>query len=211
VTGDGARALGRRLRPRLGPAGAAPASDPAAERLARAARERTLGRNFATGTAFADPRGSTHRIEATFEWDLAAGYRRHVLRFGDLIAEVVRDASGDHVRDEFACWVGTSAAEQDDTLEPRLELREWDAPPATKTAWRVAYAPAEPQPDGSTLVRWTGFVADGEAVIGPDGLLRRVRIEDHGQATGRTTWRTVEVAFTGFPAAIAHVRAEPAC
>ena len=54
----------------------------------------------------------------------------------------------------------------------------------------MAYAPPEALPDGTTLVRWTGFVADGEAVIGPDGLLRRVRIEDHQEADGRTAFRT---------------------
>jgi hypothetical protein len=75
----------------------------------------------------------------------------------------------------------------------------------------VSYAPAEPQPDGSTLVRWTGFVADGEAVIAPDGRLRRVRIADLGQVLGRTSWRIVEIVFTGFPATITPVRPEPQC
>jgi hypothetical protein len=211
VTGEGAPAFGRRLRPRLGPGTPAPRSDADAERLARAARERTLGKNAAFGTAFAIPHGFSRRIEGTFEWDLAARYQRNVLRFGNVTAEVVRNARDNYVRDEFPCWGKTSPAEDDDALEPRLELRQWDAPPATATSWRVAYAPAEPQPDGSTLVRWTGFVADGEALIGPDGLLRRVRIDDHRQAIGRTIWRTVEIAFTGFPATVAQVVPEPAC
>jgi len=209
LTGHDTRLLVRRLRPRLGPAGAAPASDAAAERLAREARRRTLAMPRVTGTAAATLGGN--RIEGTFEWDLPARYRHNVLRFGTLVGDVVRDPTGDYVRDEFPCWGGTSPAEQDDTLEARLELQEWNAPPSSATAWRVAYAPAEPQPDGSTLVRWTGFVADGEAVIAPDGRLARVRIDDHGQATGRTAWRTVEIAFTGFPAAITPVRPEPAC
>jgi hypothetical protein len=197
LVGRETRLLVRRLQPALGPPAAAAASDAAAEQLARDARRRTLAMPRVTGTAAATLRG--RRIEGTFEWDRT------------IVGEVVRDRTGDYVRDEFACWGGTSPAERDDALEPRLELQEWNAPPATASAWRVAYAPAQPQADGSTLVRWTGFVADGEAVIGPDGHLQRVRIVDHGQAQGRTAWRTVEVAFTGFPVAITPVRPEPAC
>ena len=53
-------------------------------------------------------------------------------------------------------------------------------------------------------MRWTGFVAGGEAVIGPDGLTAAACASvDHGEAEGRTAWRTVEIAFTGFPAAVA--------
>jgi hypothetical protein len=117
------------------------------------------------------------------------------------------------VRDDPpTCWGGTSPAAQDDTLEPRLEMSEQDIPPATTRAWRVSYGPAEPQPDGSTLVRWTGFVSDGFAVVGADGLLRRVHADDHGEAQGmRTDWRSVDIAFTAFPAVIAPVSPTPAC
>jgi hypothetical protein len=75
----------------------------------------------------------------------------------------------------------------------------------------VSYAPPERLPDGATRLRWTGFVADGEAVVGTDGRMRFVRIDDHGQARGRTTWRTVRIDFAGFPSAIAPVLPEPAC
>ena len=213
VTGDGARSFARRLRTRLGPTSAPPASDAAAEKLARDARRRTLAMARVTGTASVTAWGFDGQVDGTFEWDLPAGYRRQVFRFGDVFEEVVRNGDDNSLRssEQPACWGGTSEAENDDALEPRLELQEWNAPPATATSWRVAYAPAEPQPDGSTLVRWTGFVADGEAVIAPDGRLRRVRIEDHRQATGRTIRRTVEIAFTGFPAAITPVRPEPDC
>jgi hypothetical protein len=209
VAGSGAPAFGRRVHAFLGRPGPVPASDAAAERLAREARRRTLAMARVQGTAAATLGG--RRIEGTFAWDLPAGYRHQAFRYGTILGEVVRDRTGDYVRDEFPCWGATSPAAQDDALEPRLELQEWNAPPATATAWRVAYAPAEPQPDGSTLVRWTGFVADGEAVIAPDGRLARVLVEDHGQAVGRTAWRTVEIGFTGFPAAITPVRTEPRC
>jgi hypothetical protein len=60
-------------------------------------------------------------------------------------------------------------------------------------------------------IHWTGFVADGEALIGPDGLLRSVRIVDHGQALGRTVWRVLEVDFTSFPVTLAPVTPAPPC
>ena len=66
-------------------------------------------------------------------------------------------------------------------------------------------------PDRTRIIRWTGFVADGEAIVGTDGLLQRVRIDDHHMARGRSSWQRVEVAFTGFPAAIPHVSPQPAC
>ena len=151
-------------------------------------------------------------IPATFEWDLPAGYRYQVTRFGSIVAEVVRDSAGDHVREETTCWGGTSPAESDDTLEPRLELQEWNAPPASAMAWRIGYSPAEPQPDGSTLVRWDGLRRlDGEAV---DRSRRAAAARpDRGPRPSlwRTGWRTVEIAFTGFPAAITPVRPEPPC
>jgi hypothetical protein len=213
VTGDGARAFARRLRPRLGPASAPPASDAAAEKLARDARRRTLAMARVTGTASVTSWESDGRIDGTFEWDLPAGYRHHAMTFGNFVEDVVRTPAENRLRtdDRPDCWSFTPDAEEDDAFEPRLELQEWNAPPATATSWRVAYAPAEPQPDDSTLVRWTGYVADGEAVIASDGRLRRVRIEDHRTASGRTAWRTLEIAFTGFPAAITPVRTEPAC
>ena len=206
VTGDGARTLARRLKPRLG-RGPLPSSDAAAERLARDARRRTLAMARVTGTASVTAWDFEGQIGATFEWDLPADYRHLVYGASE---EVVRTGSEHQYRtvDRPECWGFTVEPESDDALEPRLELQEWNAPPATATSWRVSYAPAEPQPDGSTLVRWTGFVADGSAVIAPDGRLSRVRIEDHRQALGRTAWRTVEIAFTGFPAAITPVRTE---
>ena len=210
VTGDGARAFARRLKFRLGPSGPAPRSDAAAEKLARDARRRTLAMVRVSGTAAVTAWDHELRIDSTFEWDLPAGYRHLVYGAGE---EVVRSGSEHRYRtvDRPECWGSTVEPESDDALEPRLELQEWNAPPATATSWRVSYAPAEPQPDGSTLVRWTGFVADGSAVIAPDGRLRSVRMEDHRQALGRTAWRTVEIAFTGVPAAITPVRTEPSC
>jgi hypothetical protein len=53
ASGPGAAALASKLHPRLGPAKPVPASDAAAEQLARAARKRTLGEARATGTAVA--------------------------------------------------------------------------------------------------------------------------------------------------------------
>ncbi len=210
VTGDGARAFARRLKFRLGPSGPAPRSDAAAEKLARDARRRTLAMARVTGTASVTAWDFEGQIGATFEWDLPADYRHLVYGASE---EVVRTGSEYQYRtvDRPECWGFTVEPESDDALEPRLELQEWNAPPATATSWRVSYAPAEPQPDGSTLVRWTGFVADGSAVIAPDGRLSRVRIDDHRQALGRTGWRTVEIAFTGFPASITPVRPEPDC
>ena len=74
------------------------------------------------------------------------------------VEEVVRDRTrAPYLRVDVRSAGGAPAEpESDDALEPRLELQEWNAPPATATSWRVTYAPAEPQPDGSTLVRWTG-------------------------------------------------------
>lgn len=212
VTGHGARSIAGRLHAKLGPPGPAPPSDAAAERLARLARARTLGQPRVVGTAFALPFGRRLRIESAWEWDLSAGYTHQIQRFAGTQAEVVRDASGGYIRvNDATCWIRTRPAEEDDALEPRLELHEWDAPPSSSTAWRVAYAPTEAQPDGSIRLRWTAFVADGEALIGADGLLQSVRIVDHHRAVGRTTWRVVEVAFTQFPAAVAPVLPRPAC
>ena len=182
------------------------------EQLARAARKLTLGSVRATGTAVAVYKRA--RLTATWEWDLAAKYFHHITQYGSIAAEVLRRPDGDYLRDDgffIGCWGGTSSAEQDDALEPRLELQEWDAPPSSKTAWRVSYAPAEAITDGTTRLRWTGFVASGEAIVGPDGLLRSVRIDDHGQARGRTVWSSVQVTFTGFPAVLTPVLPEPRC
>ncbi len=213
--GRGAAAVAARMHPVLGPGGPTPASNAEAEWLAREARRRTLDRSFALGTAVVVPFGARVRIESAFEWSLPAGYVHQVQRFvaaeGSSTAESIQQPGDDLLREERPCWEEGSEGEDDDTLEPRLELREWDAPPSTKTAWRVAYAPPALLPDGTTLLRWTGFVADGEAVIGADGLLDRVRIVDHREAYGRTAWRTVEVTFTGFPAALTLVRPEPFC
>jgi hypothetical protein len=212
ATGPGAATLAPKLHPRLGPAKPPPASDAAAEQLARAARKRTLGEARATGTATAVIKRA--RISSTWQWDLAAKYFHQLQRFGSITAEVLRRPDGDYLRGDDiyeACWGGTSSAKQDDALEPRLELQEWDAPPSTKTAWRVSYAPAETLPDGTTRLRWTGFVADGEAIVGVDGRLRSVQIADHGQARGRTAWSAVRVEFTGFPAALTPVVPEPRC
>jgi hypothetical protein len=211
VSGPGAPAFAKRLHPVLGPGGTAPQSDAAAEQLARAARARTLGQARATGTGAAVPFGLTHFVEATFEWDLVNRYAHQVQRYGSATEEVVYNRDGEFLRQTEPCWGETSPPREDDAFEPRLELSEWNAPPATKTAWRVAYAPAEPQPDGSTRIAWTGFVADGTAVVGADGLLRSVTIDDHHMASGRSGWRTVAIAFTGFPAAITPVSATPRC
>ncbi len=213
--GRGAAAVAARMHPVLGPGGPTPVSNAEAERLAREARKRTLGRAYAEGTAVAVPVEGGFRIESAFEWSLPTGYVHQVQHFvsaeGRFRVESLQLPGDDMLFEEQPCWQEGTEGEDDDTFEPRLELSEWNAPPSTKTAWRVAYAPPEALPDGTTLVRWTGFVADGEAVIGPDGLLRRVRIEDHQEADGRTAFRTVDVAFTGFPAAITPVRPEPLC
>jgi hypothetical protein len=212
ASGPGAAALAVKLRPRLGPAKPPRASDAAAEQLARAARKLTLGSVRATGTAVAVYKRA--EITSTWEWDLAAKYFHQIQQYGSIAAEVLRRPDGDYLRDDDffnGCWGGTSSAKQDDALEPRLELQEWDAPPSTKTAWRVSYAPAEALPDGTTRLRWTGFVADGVAIVGPDGRLRSVRIDDHGQARGRTAWSSVQVTFSGFPAVLTPVVPEPQC
>ncbi len=212
ATGPGAAAIALKLRPRLGRGGPAPRSNAAAERLARAARKRTLGQVRATGTATAVI--LRHRISSTWEWDLATRYFHQIERFGKITAEVLRVPDGDYLRDDGYfenCWGGTSSAKQDDALEPRLELQEWDAPPSTKTAWHVSYKQPQLLPDGSTRLRWSGFVAGGVAIVGADGFLRSVRIDDHGQARGRTEWSSVQVNFTGFPASIVRVVPEPGC
>jgi hypothetical protein len=205
------RAFARRLKPVLGRGGPAPKSDAAAEQLARAARERTLAQPRAAGTAAVTVFGWDVRIAATWEYDLLARYEHQFHTFGTDTAEVIFTPGEYRLRDAGeTCWGFTSAPEQDDAISPRLDLQEWDAPPSTKTSWHVSYAPVERRGDVS-VVRWTAFVADGEAEIGPDGLLRRVVIRDHHMARGRTIWRTVEVVFTGFPAAIPPVRPEPSC
>jgi hypothetical protein len=167
------------------------------------------------GTAFAVPFGYALRIDSTWEWDLPARYRHQVQRVtgrSGLDNETIFDSAGDHLRLRGStCWTETQPPDEDDALQAGLELQEWDAPPSTASAWRVAYAPAERQPDGSVGVRWTGFVADGAALIGPDGFLRSVHIIDHHQASGRTVWHVVHVDFTGFPAAITPVSPPPAC
>jgi hypothetical protein len=214
VTGRGGlRGVARRLRARLGPPGPAPTSDATAERLAREARARTLAQPRASGSATALV--NRIRVDSNWEWDLPGGYQHQSQtltgRGGSERAELVRNASGGFVRlEDQTCWYTTPPAREDDALEPRLELQEWNAPPSRATAWRVSYAPPEPLADGMRL-RWSGFVADGEAIVGPDGLLLSVRIQDHGQAAGRSAWRELVVAFAAFPAAIAPVRPQPAC
>ena len=204
ASGPGAAALAAKLHPRLGPAKPPRASNAAAEQLARAARKLTLGSVRATGTASAVLLRC--RITSTWEWDLSTKYFHQIT--ATRLDQSRRRCTGRTATtcattaSSINCWGGTSSPEQDDTLEPRLELQEWDAPPSTKTAWRVSYAPAETLPDGATRLKWTGFVADGEAIVGVDGRLRSVRIDDHGQARGRTEWTSVQVDFTGFPAAL---------
>jgi hypothetical protein len=215
VSGPGARSVAPRLRARLGPPGPPPRSDAATERFARRARARTLGQARATGTAFAVPFHYTTRVASAWEWDLPAHYSHQIQRVAGAPAfrdEVVDDADGDHLLSApRTCWTLTQPPAEDDALQPRLELQEWGVPPKSTSAWRIAYAPAEPQPDGSIRVRWSGFVADGEALIGTDGLLRSVRIVDHHRAIGRTVWRVVEVDFTSFPSMITPVTPTPAC
>jgi hypothetical protein len=215
ISGVGARAVASRLHARLGPPTPPPPSDIKAEDLARRARARTLSQARAAGTAFAVPFHYTTRVTSQWEWDLPAHYSHQIQRLPAVPAfndEIVQDTRGDHLlRSPATCWTGTQPPDEDDALEPRLELQEWGVPPKSASAWRIAYTPAEPQPDGSISVRWTGFVADGDALIGPDGLLRSVRIVDHHQAVGRTVWREVGVDFTSFPTAIAPVTPTPQC
>ncbi len=203
--------LAKRLRPVLGTGGRTPRTDLEAERLARSARERTLAQPRVTGTASAAPFGYDTFVESTFEYD--GEYMHQRQRYRGLDLEVIHGASGDYLRgyDGPDCWSSASAPEDDDALEPRLELEEWDAPPSTRTSWHVSYKPIVTLPDRTRLIRWTGFVADGQAVVGPDGLLQRVRIDDHHMARGRSSWQRVEVAFTSFPTAIPHVSPQPAC
>lgn len=204
------RRFAERLRPVLGTGGRAPRSDFEAEQLARSARERTLAQPRIVGTASAHPFGYDRFVSSTFEYD--AEYSRQVQQYPWSTVELVRDRDGDHVRELGAqCWGLTSTPTDDDALEPRLELTDWDAPPSTKTSWHVSYKPIVTLPDRTRVIRWTGFVADGEAIVGTDGLLQRVRIDDHHMARGRSSWQRVEVAFTGFPAAIPHVSPQPPC
>jgi hypothetical protein len=202
--------LAKRLRPVLGKGGRTPRTDLAAEQLARDARERTLAQPRITGAASAAPFGHDTFVSSTFEYD--GSYAYQLQHYPWTTTELVRSNDGDFFRDVGgSCWHTTSTATDDDALEPRLELEEWDAPPSTKTSWHVSYKPIVTLPDRTRLIRWTGFVADGEAIVGTDGLLQRVRIDDHHMARGRSSWQRVEVAFTGFPAAIPHVSPQPAC
>ncbi|MDA0167715.1 hypothetical protein OJ998_01350 [Solirubrobacter taibaiensis] len=204
--------LAKRLRPVLGKGGRTPRTDLAAEQLARSARERTLAHPRIVGTASAAPFGHDTFVESTFEYDGAYAHQLH--RYHGLDLEVIHDTPGDYVRGFSGpdCWSPTSAPEDDDALEPRLELDEWDAPPATKTAWHVSYKPIVTLPDRTRRIRWTGFVADGEAIVGTDGLLQRVRIDDHHMARGRSSWQRVDVVFTGFPTSpVPRVTPTPHC
>ena len=151
-------------------------------------------------------------LNATWAWDQPARYFRIAAAYEGISYEVVRDGAGGHVRyGERACWGGTPPAVEDDAIEPRLELQELDAPPRRSTTWRLAYQAPRRLPDGTTLLRWDAFVHDGEALVGPDGLLRSVRIRDHGVAEARAPWSALDLAFTGFPAAVQPVRPEPSC
>ena len=203
--------LAKRLRPVLGKGGRTPRTDLEAEQLARSARAATLAQPRITGTAVR----SAVRLRSPRRLDLRV--RRGLLTPDPAVSagrpsELVRNGDGDFYRDVGdACWGNTSTATDDDALEPRLELEEWDAPPSTKTSWHVSYKPIVTLPDRTRIIRWTGFVADGEAIVGTDGLLQRVRIDDHHMARGRSSWQRVDVAFTGFPAAIPHVSPLPAC
>jgi len=202
--------LAKRLRPVLGKGGRTPRTNLEAEQLARSARAATLSQPRITGTAAAAPFGFDRLVDSTFEYD--GDYSRQIQRYPWTTSELVRNGDGDFYRDVGdACWGNTSTATDDDALEPRLELEEWDAPPSTKTSWHVSYKPIVTLPDRTRIIRWTGFVADGEATVGTDGLLQRVRIDDHHMARGRSSWQRVDVAFTGFPAVIPHVSPLPAC
>ena len=127
------------------PAAARPWSAPVLRRrresrLARDARRRTLAMVRVTGTASVTAWDFEGQIGATFEWDLPADYRHLVYGASE---EVVRTGSEHQYRtvDRPECWGFTVEPESDDALEPRLELQEWNAPPATATSWRVSYAP----------------------------------------------------------------------
>jgi hypothetical protein len=198
-----------KLRAQLGK-GSLPASDRDAERIAREARTATLAAPRVEGTMRAIVRNKP--LNATWAWDQPARYFRIAAAYESISYEVVRDGAGGHVRyGERACWGGTPPAVEDDAIEPRLELQELDAPPHRSTTWRLAYQAPRRLPDGTTLLRWDAFVHDGEALVGPDGLLRSVRIRDHGVAEARASWSALDLGFTSFPAAVQPVRPEPSC
>jgi hypothetical protein len=198
-----------KLKAQLG-SGPRPRSNLEAERIAREARAKTLGAARVEGTLRAIARNRL--LSATWAWDLPARYFRIAATYPGVTYEVVRDRAGGHVRyDERACWGSTPPAAADDAVEPRLELQELDAPPRRATTWRLAYQAPRRLPDGTTLLRWDGFVHDGEALVGPDGLLRNVRIRDHRVAEARAPWSALDVAFTTFGAAVAPVTPQPRC
>jgi hypothetical protein len=198
-----------KLRAQLGK-GSLPASDRDAERIAREARTATLAAPRVEGTMRAIARNTP--LNATWAWDQPARYFRIAAAYENIDYEVIRDGAGGHVRyGERACWGSTPPAVEDDAIEPRLELQELDAPPRRGTTWRLAYQAPRRLPDGTTLLRWDAFVHDGEALVGPDGLLRTVRIRDHGVAEARASWSALDLGFTSFPAAVQPVRPEPSC
>jgi hypothetical protein len=198
-----------KLRAQLG-TGKLPSSDAEAERIAREARAKTLAAARVEGTMRAIARNQA--LSATWVWDQPARYFRIAATYPGVTYEVVRDAAGGHVRyGTRACWGGTPPATEDDAIEPRLELQELDAPPRRSTTWRLSYQAPRRMPDGSTFLRWDAFVHDGEAIVGPDGLLRSVRIRDHGVAEARAPWSALDLAFTAFPAAVQPVSPQPRC
>lgn len=205
VRGRGAARIARRLRPRLGPWVPPAASSTHAEQLARAARRRTLDMPRAQGSGYGLELGGLRaRTDVTWAWDLPAGYIGLAqTTTGDFLPDdrVERVHSGPEVFIRYGdgCWRRSHPLDGDNILEPRGELRERDVPPSSRTAWRISYAPPEQLPDGSTRVRWNGFVAGGEAIITSDGLLRFVRIFDHGQASGFSGFDVIEVEFAAFP------------
>jgi hypothetical protein len=202
-------ARGLKLHPVLGRGGRAPASDAEAEALARAARKRTLGQARVAGTALLEPFGFDRPFSSAFEWDLVSSYEHQVMNFGWDIQEVIRDRDGDHLRAPGdPCWGGTSQPADDDAFAPRLELHEWDAPPSTKTAWHVSYAPVE-RVGQVSHVRWTGFVADGSAEIA-DGRLVSIAIRDHHMARGRSNWGEVKMILT-YPPQVTLLAPTPSC
>ena len=88
---------------------------------------------------------STASSTSTFEWDLPASYRASDPAVSvDDLDEVVRN--GDRrlpAATSTSPRAGAAPARpsDDDALEPRLELQEWDAPPSTTTSWHVSYKP----------------------------------------------------------------------
>jgi hypothetical protein len=162
-----------------------------------------------SGTALFRPFGFTHSFSSVFDWDVTAGYEHQLQSYGGVAKEVIHDRDGDHLRDQGdACWGLTVPAAEDDAFAPRLELQEWDAPPSTRTAWRVAYAPAR-QVGNTTHVRWTGFVADGSAEIA-DGRLVSIAIRDHHMARGRSNWGEVKMILT-YPPQVTLLAPTPSC